>query len=753
MVKLYKNLLLFLLLFCSFSSYAQPDCVDAINICADQPLQITPNGAGNVIELTTGSFSNPSTNPGPVNSAGTLNAGCLLSGGPNPTWMIINIAASGSLEFTFGADASTGCLDWIMWPYSPTACNEIIANTLAPIRCNWNGACEGFTGMATVLPPGASPTNFEVSLNATVGQQFLICMSNYSSLSATLPLSFPGTANISCTPVLPLTVNNASICPGESVTLTANIPGNPSTVSYLWSPGGETTQSITVSPISSTTYTVSASGFGINGAPISNSATSTVTVNAPINPTFSQILPFCNNSVVTAVLPTNSTNLPPISGTWNPPTVSSATVGSQVYTFTPTNIYCANTATMTVITIPNGTASVNPINTLCINSVAPILQTTSTNTIPYQGTWNPPIISTSTAGIFPYTFTPTPGQCGLPITINVTIQEVAAFSQIPQLCQDDLNPILPTISNNTPGITGVWTPATIDSSIPGFFTHTFLPNSGQCQTTVNMNITIVPAAPPTFIADNLTGCNPLPVNFSTINPIPGANYTWFLNNTEIGTGANLVYTINASGYHDITLEYELSSCSEITTYDDYIFMENDPIASFTFDPAVISSEIEAINFVNSSIGAVSYLWDFGDNSSSTVQNTSHTYTGASDNILVSLTASTPLGCFDIYEMTIVVLSEAIFYIPNTFTPDEDEHNQLWRPIFTSGFDIYSFNLQVYNRWGEIIWETNDASAGWDGTYGIDGLKVPSGIYNWTIRYGSKINDDTKQVNGFVNVLY
>ena len=339
------------------------------------------------------------------------------------------------------------------------------------------------------------------------------------------------------------------------------------------------------------------------------------------------------------------------------------------------------------------------------------------------------------------------------MSITVVPEVTPTFNQIPQLCQDDLNPILPTISNNTPGITGVWTPATIDSSIPGFFTHTFLPNSGQCQTTVNMNITIVPAAPPSFIADNLTGCNPLPVNFSTINPIPGANYTWFLNNTEIGTGPNLVYTINASGYHDITLEYELSSCFETTTYDDYIFMENDPIASFTFNPAVISSEIEEINFLNSSIGAVSYLWDFGDNSSSTVQNTSHTYTGASDNILVSLTASTPLGCFDIYEMTIVVLSEAIFYIPNTFTPDEDEHNQLWRPIFTSGFDIYSFNLEIYNRWGETIWETNDASAGWDGTYGIDGLKVPSGIYNWTIRYGSKINDDTKQVNGFVNVLY
>ena len=182
-------------------------------------------------------------------------------------------------------------------------------------------------------------------------------------------------------------------------------------------------------------------------------------------------------------------------------------------------------------------------------------------------------------------------------------------------------------------------------------------------------------------------------------------------------------------------------------------MENDPVASFTFSPAVITSEIEEIIFVNSSLGAVGYLWDFGDNTSGTDQNISHTYTGASDNILVSLTANTPLGCFDIYEMTLVVLSEAIFYVPNTFTPDEDEHNQLWKPIFTSGFDIYSFNLQIYNRWGEIIWETNDASAGWDGTYGNSSLKVPNGIYNWTIRYGSKINDDKKEASGFVNVLY
>ena len=397
----------------------------------------------------------------------------------------------------------------------------------------------------------------------------------------------------------------------------------------------------------------------------------------------------------------------------------------------------------------------NAIPELCQFDTNPSLPLTSTNNPSVSGTWSPPIASTLTAGTYTHTFTPNSGQCAQTVSIVITVlpEATPTFNQIPQLCQNDPNPILPATSTNNPSISGTWNPPTIDTSIPGVFTHTFSPTGIQCPVDVDMTISIVPSAPPSFIADNLSGCNPLPVNFSTVNPIPGANYTWYWNNNEIGTGSSLSYILDASGYHDITLEYELSSCSETTTYDDYIFIENDPIASFTSSPGVISSEIESISFLNSTIGATTYLWEFGDNTTSTNQNPTHTYIGASDNILVSLTASSPLGCSDIYELTLVVLSEAIFYIPNTFTPDEDEHNQLWRPIFTSGFDIYSFQLEIYNRWGEIIWETNNASAGWDGTYGINGLKVPSGIYNWTIRYGSKINDDTNEVSGHVNVLY
>ena len=116
-------------LFRIFNSFAggavtAADCINAVNICQNASFAIDPNGSGSVMELLNNNFSNPTINPG------SLNSGCLLSGELNPTWMVINIAGSGTLEFSFGQDASPGCLDWAMWPYSSNGCTQIINNQL-----------------------------------------------------------------------------------------------------------------------------------------------------------------------------------------------------------------------------------------------------------------------------------------------------------------------------------------------------------------------------------------------------------------------------------------------------------------------------------------------------------------------------------------------------------------------------------------------------------------------------------------------
>jgi hypothetical protein len=176
------------------------DCPIAVNVCSSAAFAIDPNGFGAINEICpAGScVANPSTNPA------STNPGCLLSGELNSTWMRVNVLTGGNLTFSLGTPSSgtSNCLDWSMWPYSPTACASISAGTLAPVRCNYNGLCEQFTGLASAMPVGAtSLTNWEPPLPVASGSVYLICLSNYSSATTTVPLNFGGTAVVSCTPL------------------------------------------------------------------------------------------------------------------------------------------------------------------------------------------------------------------------------------------------------------------------------------------------------------------------------------------------------------------------------------------------------------------------------------------------------------------------------------------------------------------------------------------------------------------------
>ncbi len=323
------------------------DCANAVNICTNSSFQIDPNGSGNVVEFVAGSISNPSTNPA------SSNAGCLLSGELNSTWMIVNIASSGTLEFSFGAAGGFGCLDWIMWPYNgTTTCDQILADQFPPIRCNWNAFCESYTGLATPLPALGQSGNFEPEINVTCGQRFLICLSNFSSQTTSVPLNFFGTAIISCSTFTPITVNSPTICLGASATLTAN-GGN----SYTWSPAvglsATTGATVIATPSATTTYTVN--GTGPCGA---GNAVSTVTVTVPTPYVLSYLGPYC--STEGQDVPQNTWSLggtysytpaglsfDPDTGTIDP---AASTPGTYTVTFTP--LGCGQPQQTTVAVLP-----------------------------------------------------------------------------------------------------------------------------------------------------------------------------------------------------------------------------------------------------------------------------------------------------------------------------------------------------------------------------------------------------------------
>jgi gliding motility-associated-like protein len=103
-----------------------------------------------------------------------------------------------------------------------------------------------------------------------------------------------------------------------------------------------------------------------------------------------------------------------------------------------------------------------------------------------------------------------------------------------------------------------------------------------------------------------------------------------------------------------------------------------------------------------------------------------------------------------YTVTVKECEQLIYYIPNSFTPDGNEYNQTWGPVFTAGFDPYDFHLLVFDRWGETIWESWDVTTQWDGSY--NGAPVQDGTYTWVIWFGDKYTDARYTKNGHVTIL-
>jgi len=152
-----------------------------------------------------------------------------------------------------------------------------------------------------------------------------------------------------------------------------------------------------------------------------------------------------------------------------------------------------------------------------------------------------------------------------------------------------------------------------------------------------------------------------------------------------------------------------------------------------------------------SVGMEEYHWNFGDGKSSTTQNPTHRFDPEPGNYIVRLTASNLLNhCSNYIEHIVVMPEPAIYYIPNTFTPNGDEFNNTFQPVFTMGYDPQSYSFFIFNRWGELIFESHDTKIGWDGTYG-DNL-VQNDTYIWKLQFKEKSKDIEHNETGHVNVL-
>ncbi|CAG0998062.1 immune inhibitor A [Flavobacteriales bacterium] len=281
---------------------------------------------------------------------------------------------------------------------------------------------------------------------------------------------------------------------------------------------------------------------------------------------------------------------------------------------------------------------------------------------------------------------------------------------------------------------------------PGGYTVILTTTSDKgCVKTLTKQIDIFPSPKVEFAySDELVGCSPLCIDFfdqSTINPMYNStlqHYLWNFGDEISSVEKNPTHCYSNRTPDkkifsvDLTVKSNLG-CKGYFIIKDLVDVYPQPTAEFTFDPFATTILNPEFRFTDHSWGHDSLSWNFGDGSTSSVQNPKHTYedTGTFN---VSLVVKNSYGCTDTVSYKIIVRPEFQFYIPNAFTPGGDGINDVFRGT-GFGFDFSkpeNYNMKIYDRWGELIFETNDYASGWNGMANGKKLKPDAFVYFITV---------------------
>lgn len=285
-------------------------------------------------------------------------------------------------------------------------------------------------------------------------------------------------------------------------------------------------------------------------------------------------------------------------------------------------------------------------------------------------------------------------------------------------------------------------------------------NNG-CSDTLIQEVVVHPLPEVNFVVSEINGCSPLCVDFtdnSTINTGQNEEYIWDIDGSEMTTtNPELSFCFENNEFlyaqsHDIGLTVVSdNNCSSSITNFDMIDVYPNPRADFSYDPEGGATTLDPrFKFYNTSIGAVSYSWDFSGLGTSGEENPEFVFSDQEEGrYTISLAISNQYGCKDTVYRTVVVEEELFVYVPNAFTPDGDGINDLFGPV-VQGHDIKDFTFMIFNRWGELIFESHNIDSWWDGRY--NGTLAQQDVYVWKLVLKRGSNTEKKQYMGHVTLL-
>ncbi|MBS1651710.1 MAG: gliding motility-associated C-terminal domain-containing protein [Bacteroidetes bacterium] len=715
-------------------------------------MSVTPSGGtwtGNAAIGTSG-IVNPA-----LASIGTSTVLYTVGIGP-----CVNTNTTSILISQFNTAALTGTLNHQCYNFTPASLNAIVQSTVSGV---WSG--QNVTGSYSFNPSGLPTGNYNLTYNTTSSPNTTLCPDTRSIAVYVLNPPSPIIPAISplCSNALPFVVNASPTT------------GTWTSAAYLNTLSGVFTPSLAVTGNNTVQYTTGTPTCSISQSIsiyVDNYIASTIT---------GSISDQCyGNGIVNLVpLPLNT------GGTWLGPGVTGSNfdpngIPTGVVTLTYNTVsqpsgLCASNSTLAVNVFSLAPPSIFPVNRMC-NSAMPF-QLQATPVGGYYGSLNSggvdvlgnfkPSLAAIGDNIISYTVTS--GVCKAYAQTTITIEAFVSAdfaSYAGPYCKNDaainLNSLVQnqggTFTSTSPGFNGtnVFTP--IFANLSGnniiiYQTHS-MPTASLCPDTAAIRIYVSDIPVVQALSNIYSGCSPLKVDFNTPSATNGTGIWSFGDGSPQVTGLNSAHIYNTPGSYTVTFYYANDiGCKTQTVVQNAINVFETPKADFDFWPHEISLIDPVAQFTNQTVVLThnTYNWQI-DNLVNTVEvHPKITFPKAGD-YQVTLTANSAKGCTSKITKTISVINEYGVYIPNTFTPNGDGLNDVFLPVFSPyGLDLSVYELEVFDRWGELMFHTNDPKVGWAGTKYNKGTDDKEDVYIYKIKY-KDATGKTHNKTGHVTLL-
>ena len=272
-----------------------------------------------------------------------------------------------------------------------------------------------------------------------------------------------------------------------------------------------------------------------------------------------------------------------------------------------------------------------------------------------------------------------------------------------------------------------------------------------CQGESDRTFVIYPEAVANFEASRENGCIELPVSFNNTST-NAVSYQWSFGDGGSSVALNPSYTFEEQGVYDVQLIVtSVHGCIDTLTRHNFIETYPLPVADFKVSNSVASVFDPSFEFENLSVDGVTYTWHFGDGETSSEEHPIHEY-AYPGTWQVRMIAENMFGCTDEVTRTVQVDNDFQVYIPNSFTPNNDGLNDVFKPEMEGLEFVTKYMFRVYDKWGTVIFESEDPKDAWLGDVRDSNEYTINSTYRYQLIIEIEQSAETKMYDGVVTIV-